>query len=83
MRRTQFITALVVAIITLVSLHIFVGPRYRSAYYGSGRNWYGGSRYFGPDDRSPDNYDPRTDDRYMLRQVQPRQPADSAGRTGY
>ncbi len=62
MRRTQFITAIIVAIITVTSLHIFVGPRYPGYYSGGwhGRHWYDGHRY--PSHYYRDRYydDPRS-----------------------
>ena len=76
MRRTQFITAAIVAAITFFSLHAFVGPRYRGPYGGVGRPGFGywGHHYYSPWYGRPYRYDPRYDGRNA-----PVQPADTSG----
>lgn len=74
MRRTQFITAAVVAAITFFSLHAFVGPRYVGLYGGwYGRQGYGHWRhgyYDRPWNDAPYRYDRRNGQA-------PAQPADT------
>ncbi|MBE7172570.1 MAG: hypothetical protein INR73_18470 [Williamsia sp.] len=80
MRRTQFITAAIVAAITFFGLHAFVGPRYYGphGWYGwHGFNHWKGGYYDRPWYGAPYNYDPRWDRRNGP-QVQP--PDSTGGR---
>ena len=73
MRRTQFITAAVVAAITFFSLHAFVGPHYWGPGGWYGRPGWGYSRHnhYGPWDSRRYRYDPRYDGKNAPAPVQP------------
>ena len=80
MRRTQFITAALVAIITFFSLQAFVGERYpgfRGGWHGG--HWYGHHGYYSPFYDSPGYNDP---DRRPDRRNEPPPPdrGDTAAR---
>lgn len=74
MKRTQFITAAIVAVITFFSLQVFVGHRY-PGYRGEGygRHGYGPHGYY-----APENHDHRYDRRNGPMSVPPLPPADTS-----